>query len=159
MQSDKDPLINYLQIIIRFAIRVLAILMTFVIIWGIGDVVYELFKRITASPFMLLNISDILATFGAFMAVLIAVEIFSNITMYLRQGVIHVKIVIATALMAISRKVIIFDYKVIEPQYVYATAAVILALSLGYWLTVAYCPEENMEIKKFDKSDDKIKKG
>ena len=43
-------------------------------------------------------------------------------------------------------------------QYVYATAAVILALSLGYWLIVAYCPEENMEIKKFNKSDDKIKR-
>ncbi len=46
---------------------------------------------------MLMNISDILATFGAFMAVLIAIEIFINITIYLRDDVIHVKIVMATA--------------------------------------------------------------
>lgn len=46
--------------------------------------------------------SDILATFGAFMAVLIAIEIFINIIIYLREDVIHVKIVMATALMAIE---------------------------------------------------------
>ena len=47
-----------------------------------------------------------LATFGAFMAVLIAIEILINITIYLRDDVIHVKIVMATALMAIARKVL-----------------------------------------------------
>lgn len=46
-----------------------------------------------------------LATFGAFIAVLIAIEILVNITAYLRNDVIQVKIVIATALMAIARKV------------------------------------------------------
>ena len=34
-------------------------------------------------PFMLLRIEDILATFGAFLAVLIAIEIYTNITLYL----------------------------------------------------------------------------
>lgn len=62
-------------------------------------------------PFMMLTINDILATFGAFMAVLIAIEIFINITIYLRDDVIHVKIVMATALMAIARKVIILDFE------------------------------------------------
>ena len=33
---------------------------------------------------------------------LIAIEIFINITVYLREDVIHIKIVMATALMAIS---------------------------------------------------------
>jgi uncharacterized membrane protein (DUF373 family) len=54
--------------------------------------------------------------------------------MYLRDDVIHVKLVMATALMAIARKVIIFDYDKLDPGYIYATGAVILALSVGYLL-------------------------
>jgi uncharacterized membrane protein (DUF373 family) len=81
-----------------------------------------------------LSISDILATFGAFMAVLIAIEIFVNIVLYLREDVIHVKIVVATALMAIARKVIIMDFEKTSAEFVWATATVILATAIAYWL-------------------------
>lgn len=134
LSTHSDPLINLLHKIIRQAVRTLAVLMVFVIIWGIFDVVYVLYKELLDPPFLLLNISDILATFGAFMAVLIAIEIFMNISLYLREDVIHVKLVIATALMAVARKVIIFDFKTLEHQYVWATAAVVLALGITYWL-------------------------
>jgi uncharacterized membrane protein (DUF373 family) len=80
------------------------------------------------------RISDILSIFGAFLAVLIAIEIFLNITLYLRDDIIHVKLVVATALMAIARKVIVFDFKEISYQHVLATSAVVLALGITYWL-------------------------
>jgi len=67
---------------------------------------------------------------------LIAIEIFINITIYLRDDIIHVKIVMATALMAIARKVIILDYDEITPDYIWATAALVFAMSLGYWVVV-----------------------
>ena len=129
-----DPLIHRLSIIIRVAVRVLAVIMAFVIVWGVLDVLWVLYERLTAPPFMLLEITDILATFGAFMAVLIAIEIFINIVMYLKDNVIHVNLVIATALMAIARKVIVLDTEHLEPIQVFGIAAVVLALSIGYWL-------------------------
>ncbi|MCB9748339.1 MAG: phosphate-starvation-inducible PsiE family protein [Candidatus Omnitrophica bacterium] len=144
MKTTDEPLIIFLQKIIHFSVRLLAILMTFVIIWGVGDVVYELYKSLIRPPFMLLNINDILATFGAFMAVLIAIEIFINITVYLEEDVIHIKIVLATALMAIARKVIIFDYDKLSPAYIWASAGVIFALSVGYWLITIYGRENRI---------------
>lgn len=129
-----DPLIRILHKTIRIAVKVLAILMVLVIIWGIGDVVYVLYNKLNSPPVFLLNISDILATFGAFLAVLIAIEIFINITLYIRNDVLPVKLVVATALMAISRKVIIFDFKELTPMYILATAAVVMALGITYWL-------------------------
>ena len=39
--------------------------------------------------------------------------------------------------MAVLRKVIILDYEEVSPDYVYATAALALALAVGYWLTAA----------------------
>lgn len=138
LYTPNEPLIQNLRTIIRWAVRVLAVLMTAVIIWGVVDVCWVLYKKLAQPPFMMLTISDILATFGAFMAVLIAIEIFVNIIIYLRDDVIHVKIVLATALMAIARKVIILDFEVIAPEYVWATAGVTLAMAIAYWLVVYY---------------------
>lgn len=129
-----DPFMGFLHKIIRGAIRVLSALMVLVIVWGIGDVVYVLYQRLMTPPFMLLSISDILETFGAFLAVLIAIEIFINITLYLKTNVIPVKLVVATALMAISRKVIIFDFEKLTPMYIIGTATVVTALGVTYWL-------------------------
>ena len=133
-KKHEDPFLEYLHRIIRFAVKILAVLMVLVIVWGIGDVVYVLYQRISTPPVFLLSINDILATFGAFLAVLIAIEIFINISMYLKTDVIPVKLVVATALMAISRKVIIFDFEKITPPFIIGTAAVILALGVTYWL-------------------------
>ncbi len=132
--GHQDRLLDGLHAVIRQAVRVLSILMVLVILWGIVDVIWVLYQRLMAPPFLLLNISDIFAIFGAFLVVLIAIEIFVNISLYLRDDVIHVKLVVATALMAIARKVIVLDYNTIEPTYIYATAATVLALGITYWL-------------------------
>ncbi|MBN1852856.1 MAG: phosphate-starvation-inducible PsiE family protein [Pirellulales bacterium] len=133
--DSSEPLLKVLQSIIRVSVRVLAILMTVLILLGVVDVAWMLFEKvISSSPRFVLSIRDILATFGAFLAVLIAVEIFVNIIMYLREDVIHVKIVVATALMAIARKVIILDFKETSSDFIWATAGVILATSIAYWL-------------------------
>lgn len=139
LYDANDPLIRRLHWIIRAAVRVLAVLMVFVIVWGIGDVVYGLYRQLVAPPFMLLSMNEVLSTFGGFLAVLIAIEIFTNITLYLKSEVIPVQLVIATALMAIARKVIIFDFSSMAPGFVFGTAAVILALGVTYWLLTRRC--------------------
>jgi len=129
-----DPFFRGLHRIIRFAIRVLAVLMVAVILWGVGDVVYIIYARLLTPPFLLLDINDIFFTFGAFMAVLIAVEIFINIRLYLGTNVFPVQLVVATALMAISRKVIVLDFDTLTPMYLLGIAATTLALGITYWL-------------------------
>ncbi|MDH5699677.1 MAG: BLUF domain-containing protein [Nitrospirota bacterium] len=132
--DHEDRLIQILHQTIRAAVKVLAVLMVFTILWGVVDVVYIIYQKLISPSFTTFTIRDIVSTFGAFLAVLIAIEIFINITLYIRKDVIHIKLVVATALMAIARKVIIFDFKEITPPYVFATAAVVLALGITYWL-------------------------
>lgn len=133
---ENDRLLRWLVQTIHVSIRLLAVLMTALIAWGVVDVVYVLYQKVIQPPYFVLEISDILKTFGAFMAVLIAIEIFVNITSYLRENVIHVKIVMATALMAVARKVIVLDFKAVTPEQMFALAAVVLATSIGYWIAV-----------------------
>jgi uncharacterized membrane protein (DUF373 family) len=134
MQPENSLLIEKLQLIIRYLVKVLAVLMTFVILMGVVDVGWTIFQKLIAKPVLILTVNDMLSTFGAFMAVLIAIEIFVNITIYLRNEIIHVKIVIATALMAVSRKIIILDMEKVTEMQIIGLAAVLFSLSIGYWL-------------------------
>lgn len=137
--TQEDSLLKILHVIIHAAVRVLAVLMTVVILWGVADVVYVLYLRLIEPPFMLLTVNDILLVFGSFMAVLIAIEIFVNITVYIKRDALPIKMVIATALMAVARKIIMLDIKDLDWPYLIGIATVILALGLTYWL-ISYKP-------------------
>ena len=143
--ETNEPLLDYLKVVIHWSVRCLAVLMVFVIVMGVIDVGWTLYQKLITPPLYILTISDMLATFGAFMAVLIAIEIFINITIYLKGNVIHVKIVLATALMAIARKIIILDMETLEPGYLYAIGTIMLATSIGYWLIHKLPRESHME--------------
>jgi uncharacterized membrane protein (DUF373 family) len=140
--EHKDKLIGFLHKMIKIAVKALAILMVIVIFWGVADVIYVLYHTLMDPSKMLVSISDIFKTFAAFLAVLIAIEIYQNIILYLRTDIMPIKLVVATALMAIARKVIIIDYNKLEPMYIFAIAATVLALGITYYLVLQ---SENIE--------------
>ena len=78
-----DPLIRRLHWLIRACVKMLAILMVLVIFLGVIDVCYILYEHLKEPPLLTLSVSDIFEVFGAFMVVLIAIEIFINIRLYL----------------------------------------------------------------------------
>lgn len=130
----EDAMVRFLHTIIRICIRVLAALMVIVILWGIADVIYVIAEKLWEPPRMLMTVGDIFQLFGAFLVVLIAIEIFVNIRMYLGSDVLPVKLVIATALMAIARKVIVLDFEQTDANYLLAIAAVVAAMGVTHWL-------------------------
>lgn len=133
VDKNDDRFLWVLKKIIHLCLKALGLLMIIVIISGVIDVAWTIYQRFIAEPRFILTMNDILLSFGAFMVVLIAIEIFQNIILYLRDDVIHVKIVLATALMAIARKVIILDYDELEPMYIFATGVVLVATGLAYY--------------------------
>lgn len=139
-QEDTFPfevnsrLINFLQKTILVSIKFLAIFMTIVIIWSVVDVGMVIVKHFLEPPYFLAEFQDILSLFGGFLVVLIAIEIFLNIVLYMRKDMSHIKLVIATALMAISRKVIILDYDKVSVGHLFGIACTIVALGIAYWL-------------------------
>lgn len=128
------------------------------------------------SDMLLIDLDNILNIFGVFLLVLIGIELLDTIKVYFRENVIHVEVVILVALIAISRKVIVLDLDEYSGFEVISVAAVILALSGGYYLikktgSTGFFPKEKREIEDLvveehptdDESDDtrrvkKIKK-
>ena len=134
LSSEGDWLICKLSNVIRVLVRLLAIMMTVVIMFCVADVFLVVFEKLNESPKFLLDLNDIFAVFASFLAVLIAIEIFVNIALYLRDDVIHIRLVVATALMAIARKVIVLDFTTIEQEFLIGIALIILALAVAYFL-------------------------
>ncbi len=145
LDKSDDKVLWLLKKSIHYSLKILAVLMILLIVSGVIDVGWTLYQRLLSPPRFILTIGDILATFGAFMVVLIAIEIFQNIILYLRDDVIHVKIVLATALMAVARKIIILDYDELNSMYVFATGLVLIATGLTYYL-IHKIPEKEQNV-------------
>ncbi len=132
--NHPDRFVRFGNVLIRQGVRFLSLLMVLVILFAIVDTAYTFYTKLTNPPFFILDVSELLAVFGAVLVVLIAIEIYTNITLYLTSEVINVKLVVATALMAVARKVIALDDKSLQPEYFFAYAFLGLSFGVVYWL-------------------------
>ena len=133
-EVNHDALIRALKKCVVVCVKCLAVLMVVVIWMAFLDVLIHLYQQIINPPFLLFSVEGLIATLGDFLAVLIAIEIFLNLLFYLSKDANNVPLVLSTALTAVARKVIIFEYKTIDSHQIYATAAVIFAIRITYWL-------------------------
>jgi uncharacterized membrane protein (DUF373 family) len=115
-------------IITLLGLMILAVLISTV------ELAIILYQQIMAPPAFLLNIKEMLEVFGFFLMVLIGLELLESIKAYLQEDKIHAEVVFLVAVVAVSRKVIILDYKKITPEILYGMSALIVALGIGYFL-------------------------
>ncbi|MFP4008112.1 MAG: phosphate-starvation-inducible PsiE family protein [Spirulinaceae cyanobacterium] len=82
--------------------------------------------------------------FGLFLNVLIALEILANITVYLKRHTVQYELVVITSLIAVARKIIIFDIEKKNAVDLIALSSAVLALSLSY-LIIRFSTRRNEE--------------
>ncbi|MEM6425095.1 MAG: phosphate-starvation-inducible PsiE family protein [Cyanobacteria bacterium P01_C01_bin.73] len=114
--------------------RVLSVAMVVVIVVTVVDLGLVLARSLFTpdrAGFFRTTLTEI---FGLFLSVLIALEILENITAYIRKHVVQVELVIATALTAVGRKLIILDLEKVSGVSLIGLAIAIFALSISYWI-------------------------
>jgi uncharacterized membrane protein (DUF373 family) len=84
-------------------------------------------------PRFLIPVSGLLEIFGFFLLVLIGVELLETLKAYLKKDVIHVRVVLEVALIAMARKVIIEEPNTAPALTLFGIAALILALGIAYY--------------------------
>jgi len=126
------PVIKKFQRIITL---VLVALMAVVLLLSTVELAWVIVKDAITPPILLLEIGELLEIFGLFMLVLIGIELLDTIAKtYMDESADHAQIVMAVAIIAIARKVIILDVKDLSGLTLLGIAAIILALSIGYYL-------------------------
>ena len=117
----------------NFVAKTLSIALSIVILIALGDLVYFLIQDAISDPKGFYN-KSLIELFGSFLNILIALELLENITVYLKKHVVQVELVIVTSLIAVARKIIIFDLQKYSDSDLMALGIAIACLAASYWL-------------------------
>ena len=125
------------RVLERFEVGIMAILavmMALAIMAATLDLAWVFVTGLVQAPFDALTVAELLDIFGAFMIVLIGLELLETVKIYLAEQRVRVEAVLLVAIIAVARKVILLDLKGLSAPTLLAIAALILALTGGYAL-------------------------
>ena len=90
-------------------------------------------EEIWKPPRFLISVESLLEVFGYFLLVLIGVELLETLKSYMKENVVHVRVVLEVALIAMARKAIIEEPHNVPAMTVFGLAALILALAVAFY--------------------------
>ncbi len=125
-----DTLLAKIQ---KFTIAVLAGMMVVVVVLSTAHLGVLIGEEIWKPPRFLVTVDSLLEIFGYFLLVLIGVELLETLRAYLNKDVIHVRVVLEVALIALARKVIILEPNNVTNSTLFGIAALILALGVAFY--------------------------
>ncbi len=117
-----------------FIVLALLLMMMLALLASTIELAIILVEQLLAPPRLLLDVKEMLTVFSFFLMVLIGLELVETIKMYLDENVFHVEVVVLVAIIAVARKIIIIDYDAVSYEMLFSIAALMIALSAGYFL-------------------------
>jgi uncharacterized membrane protein (DUF373 family) len=134
-------MMDMIEIVDKFEKMVYVLLMAllmFVLAASLLELVWYIYNSLINTPAFLLESHELIAVLGAFLLVLIGVELLDTIKAYFSENTIHVEIVVLLAIIAIARKVILLDPTSVSGIdfgfELIGTGIVVLGLAGGYYL-------------------------
>ena len=109
-------------------------MMAGVVLLATVELGWILAKDVLTPPVFLLEIEELLDLFGQFLLVLIGIELLHSMKVYVERREIHLEAVLVVAVIAVARKIVVLDPKQQSEETLLGIAAVMLALTLGYYL-------------------------
>lgn len=142
--------IEKIQDVILYVLAVFSLILLTVVTIRTG---FTFFRELLTSPDSISDPKSIFQVLGAFLTVLIIVELTENILSYLQDHVLNVEVAVTTALIAVARKIIIFNFDEGTPENLFSLAAAVVSLALAYYLLQKIRLER---MGKFLKSDESL---
>ena len=112
---------------------VLLVMLALVVLLATIDLGWAILKDMLTPPMILLDVNELLELFGAFLLVLVGVELLNTVKTYIHKKTVHVEVILAVGIIAIARKVVILEPKEMDGLSLLGIAAIIFALTLGYY--------------------------
>jgi uncharacterized membrane protein (DUF373 family) len=131
---ESRPTFKYLRILQRFIIILLLFIMSLILVFATFDLVFYVIRNIFQGDFGQLSFGSLGELFSIFLVILIGIELLEAVKAFLEEEIIHVEIVVLVAIIAIARKVIVWEFKDINSMETIGLAAMLLSLSISYAL-------------------------
>jgi uncharacterized membrane protein (DUF373 family) len=117
----------------RLLVWVLAGMLLIVVLLSTAHLGVLVVEEILKPPRFLISVESLLDVFGYFLLVLIGVELLETLRSYMKKDVIHVRVVLEVALIAMARKAIIAEPGTAPVSMSFGLAALILALGVAFY--------------------------
>ena len=117
----------------KLVVLVLAVLLIIVVLLSTAHLGVLIAQEIWKPPRFLIAVQGLLDIFGYFLLVLIGVELLETLKAYVRKNVVHVRVVLEVALIAMARKVIILEPDSVTALTLFGMAAIISALGVAFY--------------------------
>jgi uncharacterized membrane protein (DUF373 family) len=131
---SEKPLFSYLEKFEALITRALLVLMAGVVLLATIELAWILVQDVLTPPVVLLEIHELLELFGLFLLVLIGIELMHSVRTYVVRQEFHVETVVAVAIIAVARKVIVLEPKELPEGAIPGIAALVLALAVAYYV-------------------------
>jgi len=117
----------------KFTVLLLAGMLAVVVVLSTAHLGVLIAQEIWTPPRFLFSVESLLKIFGYFLLVLIGVELLETLRAYMKKDVIHVRVVLEVALIAVARKAIIEEPNTAPGLTLFGVAALILALGVAFY--------------------------
>jgi uncharacterized membrane protein (DUF373 family) len=134
MKKSEFSILKKLRIFERVIVTSLIIMMILVVFASTIRLGWWLVVQLIEPPFLMYNVDKLFVIFGFFLMILIGIELLESLKVYLSQDKIHVEVIFTIALIAVARKVITLDITKLPELTLLGIAAIIISLSVGYFL-------------------------
>jgi uncharacterized membrane protein (DUF373 family) len=117
----------------KLTVMTLAVMLVVVMVLSTVHLGVLIGEEVMKPPRFLIPVQGLLEVFGYFLLVLIGVELVETLKAYVRKDVIHVRVVLEVALIAMARKVIIEEPNDVPSTTLFGIAALIVALGIAFY--------------------------
>ncbi len=131
---ETTPTFKYVRILQRVIIFLLLFVMSLILLLSTFNIIYFIIKNIVQEPLAQLTASNLMELFSIFLVILIGIELLETVKAFLMKEVIQVEIVVLVAIIAVARKVIIWEFSESSAIEVFGISTILLTLGLTYFL-------------------------
>lgn len=118
----------------KFLVWGILMIVSILLVLAFLDIVYEITLKIIAPPKLIIDADGLMDLFSLFLVLLIGLELLETVKAYLKEDLFHVEFIILVAIIAISRKVIVWDFDRYSTSELFSLAVMIVALGITYFL-------------------------
>ncbi|MCX7819677.1 MAG: phosphate-starvation-inducible PsiE family protein [Kiritimatiellae bacterium] len=126
--------VRWIDRLIRWVATALMWMLALVVMAGAVDLAATLVQDLLTPPVGRMEVAELLRVLGLFLVVLIAIELVYVVRLYLEERHFDVEVVLVVALIAIARKVVVFDLERNEPWLLLGISAVVISLAAALFL-------------------------
>jgi uncharacterized membrane protein (DUF373 family) len=150
-------MLKYVRILQKAIVFLLLFIMSLILLVSTVNIILTVVAGAVSAPNDFFTADRLQSLFGLFLVILIGIELLDTVKAFLEEEMVHVEIVLLVAIIAIARKVIVWDFSEYHVRELYSLAVMLISLAISYaiikgtWVKAVL--DKWFSFKKRDKSD------